>query len=183
LDHWFEALYEKEKITYCSRSWRTFFFRLRGAYNPAKHHSKIAQRQAGGRAYNPAKHHSKIAQRRAGGRQSCVFTPASRSSRGSFFITHHSSLITHHSSVLRLPSSVLCPPPSAQAVLSSRLRVNQRGLIIQPGVSPAPRGTPLLLSPQHSALSPAPRPPPRLFFLRGFAASREPKGLDNSARG
>gem|GEM_PF-5268591 len=41
---------------------------LRGAYNSAKHHSKIAQRRAGGRAYNPAKHHSKIAQRQAGGR-------------------------------------------------------------------------------------------------------------------
>ena len=76
----------------------------RGAYNPAKHHSKIAQRRAGGPrttrrnatprlpsagpegrvqpgetslqdcpapgrrpAYNPAKRHSKIAQRRAGG--------------------------------------------------------------------------------------------------------------------
>ena len=77
---------------------------LRGAYNPAKHHCKIAQRRAAGPrttrrnttarlpsagpearvqpgetplqdcpapgrrpAYNPAKHHCKIAQRRAGG--------------------------------------------------------------------------------------------------------------------
>ncbi len=43
---------------------------LRGAYNPAKHHSKIAQRRAAGRAYNPAKHHFQIAQRRAAGRTS-----------------------------------------------------------------------------------------------------------------
>ncbi len=47
---------------------------LRGAYNLAKHHSKIAQRRAEGRAYNPAKHHSKIAQRRAGGPQSSVLS-------------------------------------------------------------------------------------------------------------
>jgi len=53
---------------------------LRGAYNAAKHHSKIAQRRAGGRAYNPAKHHSKIAQRRAGGPRS------SRSPLYCFFI-------------------------------------------------------------------------------------------------
>ncbi len=46
---------------------RRFCTVLSGAYNPAKHHSKIAQRRAGGGAYNPAKHHSKIAQRRAGG--------------------------------------------------------------------------------------------------------------------
>ncbi len=46
---------------------RRFCTVLSGAYNPAKHHSKIAQRRAGGGAYNPAKHHCKIAQRRAGG--------------------------------------------------------------------------------------------------------------------
>ncbi len=69
----------------------------RPAYNPAKHHSKIAQRRAGGPrttrrkttprlpsagpealrgAYNPAERYSKIAQRQAGGPQSSVFAPA-----------------------------------------------------------------------------------------------------------
>jgi hypothetical protein len=60
---------------------------LRGAYNPAKHHSKIAQRRAEGRAYNPAKHHSKIAQRRAEGPspQYCIWIPISMTFDGGMF--------------------------------------------------------------------------------------------------